>query len=43
MYHILITKRLGEQIRTRRLNLGLTQSQLADRALLTRQKIIAIH
>ncbi|MCU0124495.1 helix-turn-helix domain-containing protein [Pseudomonas vlassakiae] len=42
MDHILITKRLGEQIRTRRLNLGLTQSQLADRALLTRQKIIAI-
>ncbi|WDY57923.1 helix-turn-helix domain-containing protein [Pseudomonas sp. PSKL.D1] len=38
----LITERLGMQIRSRRQNLGLTQAQLAQRARLTRQKIIAV-
>ncbi|OSN68284.1 hypothetical protein BV349_01180 [Pseudomonas syringae pv. actinidiae] len=38
----LITTRLGEQIRQRRLNRGLTQARLAALAAITRQKIIAI-
>lgn len=38
----LIAIRLGEQIRQRRVNLGLTQAELAARAGLTRQKVIAI-
>ncbi|MBB2496688.1 helix-turn-helix transcriptional regulator [Aquipseudomonas ullengensis] len=37
-----ITMRLGEQIRQRRLNRGLTQVRLAALAGITRQKIIAI-
>lgn len=37
-----ITMRLGEQIRQRRLNRGLTQAKLAALAGITRQKIIAI-
>jgi HTH-type transcriptional regulator / antitoxin HipB len=42
MDHSLIIERLAKQIRTRRLNRGLTQLQLAARADLPRQKIIAI-
>ncbi len=42
MDYSLITLRLGEQIRQRRLNRGLTQAALASLASLTRQKIIAI-
>jgi len=42
MDYSLITKRLGEQIRQRRLNRGLTQAKLAVLAGITRQKIIAI-
>lgn len=42
MDHSLITTRLGEQIRQRRLNRGLTQAQLATLAGITRQKVIAI-
>ena len=38
----LITHRLGEQVRQRRLNRGLTQARLADLADITRQKVIAI-
>lgn len=37
----LITTRLGEQIRQRRLNRGLTQARLAAMAAVTRQKVIA--
>lgn len=42
MDHSLITTRLGEQIRERRLNRGLTQVRLAEMAAVTRQKVIAI-
>ncbi|MBF8663777.1 MULTISPECIES: helix-turn-helix transcriptional regulator [Pseudomonas] len=42
MDYSLITRRLGEQIRQRRLNRGLTQAKLAVLAGITRQKIIAI-
>ncbi|PKQ43143.1 transcriptional regulator [Pseudomonas sp. YY-1] len=42
MDYSLITVRLGEQLRQRRLNRGLTQAALASLARLTRQKIIAI-
>lgn len=38
----LITTRLGEQLRRRRLNRGLTQARLAVLAGVTRQKVIAI-
>lgn len=42
MDYFLIATRLGEQIRQRRLNRGLTQARLAALAGVTRQKIIAI-
>jgi transcriptional regulator with XRE-family HTH domain len=42
MDHDLLIDRLGVQIRKRRLNLGLTQAQLADLARLTRYKVIAV-
>lgn len=42
MDYSLITRRLGEQIRQRRLNRGLTQAKLAVLAGITRQKVIAI-
>ncbi|RML51547.1 XRE family transcriptional regulator [Pseudomonas syringae group genomosp. 3] len=42
MDYALITTRLGEQIRQRRLNRGLTQARLAALAAVTRQKVIAI-
>ncbi|HEK1692144.1 TPA: helix-turn-helix domain-containing protein [Pseudomonas putida] len=42
MDHGLITERLATQMRARRMNLGLTQMQLAHRAGLPRQKIIAM-
>ncbi len=42
MDYSLITLRLGEQLRQRRFNRGLTQAALASLAGLTRQKIIAI-
>lgn len=42
MDYSLITQRLGEQIRQRRLNRGLTQAKLANLAAITRQKVIAI-
>ncbi|MGE7990788.1 helix-turn-helix transcriptional regulator [Pseudomonas sp. NPDC089554] len=42
MDYSLITRRLGEQIRQRRLNRGLTQAKLASLAAITRQKVIAI-
>ncbi|ARU86981.1 helix-turn-helix transcriptional regulator [Pseudomonas sp. M30-35] len=42
MDHSLITQRLGEQIRQRRLNRGHTQAVLASLANITRQKVIAI-
>lgn len=42
MDYSLITLRLGEQLRQRRLNRGLTQAALASLAGLTRQKIIAV-
>ncbi|HCF3018834.1 TPA: helix-turn-helix domain-containing protein [Pseudomonas aeruginosa] len=42
MDYELIATRLGEQIRQRRLNRGLTQAKLASLAGVTRQKIIAI-
>lgn len=42
MDYSLITLRLGEQLRRRRLNRGLTQAALASLAGLTRQKVIAI-
>jgi len=40
--HSLTAERLATQMRARRVNLGLTQIQLADRAGLPRQKIIAM-
>jgi HTH-type transcriptional regulator/antitoxin HipB len=42
MDYSLITQRLGQQLRQRRLNRGLTQAALASLACLNRQKIIAI-
>lgn len=42
MHSSLITDRLGALIRTRRLNRGLTQQQVAALAGLTRQKVIAV-
>jgi transcriptional regulator with XRE-family HTH domain len=42
MDYSLITLRLGEQLRQRRLNRGLTQAALASLAGITRQKVIAI-
>lgn len=42
MDYALITTRLGEQVRQRRLNRGLTQARLAALAGITRQKVIAI-
>lgn len=42
MDYSLITHRLGQQLRQRRLNRGLTQAALASLACLTRQKVIAI-
>lgn len=42
MDYSLITTRLGERIRQRRLNRGLTQVRLAEMAAVTRQKVIAI-
>lgn len=42
MDYSLITIRLGQQVRQRRLNLGLTQAKLASLAGITRQKVIAI-
>ncbi|WP_024657924.1 helix-turn-helix domain-containing protein [Pseudomonas syringae USA007] len=42
MDYALITTRLGEHIRQRRLNRGLTQARLAALAAITRQKVIAI-
>jgi len=38
----LIGQRLGQQLRQRRLNRGLTQADLAELAGLTRQKVIAV-
>lgn len=42
MDYFLIASRLGQQMRQRRLNLGLTQAKLASLAGITRQKVIAI-
>ena len=42
MDYSLITLRLGEHLRQRRLNRGLTQAALASLASITRQKVIAI-
>ena len=42
MDYSLIAVRLGEQVRQRRLNRGLTQASLAALAGITRQKVIAI-
>jgi len=42
MDYSLIAQRLGQQLRQRRLNRGLTQVALASLACLTRQKVIAI-
>ncbi|WP_079204442.1 helix-turn-helix transcriptional regulator [Pseudomonas sp. CC6-YY-74] len=42
MDYSLITTRLGEQVRQRRLNRGLTQAALASLAGITRQKVIAV-
>lgn len=42
MDYSLIAQRLGEQIRQRRLNRGLTQEAIASLAGITRQKVIAI-
>lgn len=42
MDYSLITSRLGDQLRKRRLNRGLTQARLAALAGITRQKVIAI-
>ena len=42
MDYSLVTQRLGQQLRQRRLNRGLTQAALASLACLTRQKVIAI-
>ncbi|MBZ9783325.1 helix-turn-helix domain-containing protein [Pseudomonas sp. REP124] len=42
MDYSLIISRLGQQVREKRTNRGLTQAQLADLAGLTRQKVIAV-
>lgn len=42
MDYVLITARLGEQVRQRRLHRGLTQAGLAALAGVTRQKVISI-
>lgn len=42
MDYLLLTQRLGQQIRERRLSRGLTQAGVADIAGLTRQKVIAV-
>jgi transcriptional regulator with XRE-family HTH domain len=42
MDYSLIATRLGQQLRQRRLNRGLTQAKLATLAGITRQKVIAI-
>lgn len=42
MDYSLITTRLGDQIREKRINRGLTQAQIAELAGLTRQKVIAV-
>ena len=42
MDYSLIIVRLGEQVRKRRFNRGLTQANLATLAGVTRQKVIAI-
>jgi DNA-binding XRE family transcriptional regulator len=42
MDYSLITVRLGEQLKQRRLNRGLTQARLAGLAGITRQKVITI-
>ncbi|HEF4758872.1 TPA: helix-turn-helix domain-containing protein [Pseudomonas putida] len=42
MDHSLIISRLGQQIRDKRVNRGLTQARLAELAGLTRQKVIAV-
>lgn len=42
MDYALLVDRLGEQIREKRINRGLTQVQVAQLAGLTRQKVIAV-
>ena len=42
MDYALLVGRLGEQIREKRINRGLTQAQVAQLAGLTRQKVIAV-
>ncbi|MCP2228924.1 MULTISPECIES: helix-turn-helix domain-containing protein [Pseudomonas] len=42
MDYALLISRLGNQIREKRMNRGLTQAQLAELAGLTRYKIIAV-
>ena len=42
MDYSLITQRLGDQLRQRRCNRGLTQAALAALAGITRQKVIAL-
>lgn len=42
MDYALLVDRLGEQIREKRINRGLTQAQVAQLAGLTRQKVIAV-
>jgi transcriptional regulator with XRE-family HTH domain len=42
MDYSLIITRLGDQIREKRINRGLTQAQLAELAGLTRYKVIAV-
>ena len=42
MDYALLVDRLGEQIREKRINRGLTQAQVAQLTGLTRQKVIAV-
>ncbi|WP_456020440.1 helix-turn-helix domain-containing protein [Pseudomonas protegens] len=42
MDHSLVINRLGNQLREKRINRGLTQAQLAQLAGLTRYKVIAV-
>ncbi|MCU1749324.1 helix-turn-helix transcriptional regulator [Pseudomonas sp. 6D_7.1_Bac1] len=42
MDYFLLIARLGNQIREKRMNRGLTQAQLAELAGLTRYKVIAV-
>jgi HTH-type transcriptional regulator / antitoxin HipB len=42
MDFMLIAQQMGQQIRQKRLNRGLTQAELANIAGLTRQKVIAV-